>query len=483
MTKPNQSRLPAELWKWDAFDLAEAIRLGGISSREAVAACLDRLDQVNARINAIVHVLGESALAAAEAADQAVGSGTNLGPLHGVPVTIKDNVDQEGAPRTDGVLAYKDQVTQEDSAAVGNWRRAGAIIIGRSNTPAFSARWDTDNDIHGRTFNPWSRRRTAGGSSGGAAAALACGIGPLAHGNDLGGSIRYPAFCCGVTGIRPSMGRVPSHNPSVAEESPLVAQLIAVNGLLARRVRDLRLGLEPLSSRDARDPNWVPAPLFGPPPARPIRVALVPTAPGLHVHPEVEAAVHKAGAALAATGYAVEEVQPPSIEAAAQLWAKLGASDTRHLGWPTLEKHADQGVKRVNHLFMQASPELDLPGYQRALAEVRAHRRAWGLFLERYPIVVGPNSGDLAFEIGFDARDLAAMRHLLQAQALMVAVNLLGLPAVAVPTGRVAVEDAPMGLPIGVQVIAGAFREDLALEAAETIEAHLGFETPVDPVP
>jgi amidase len=483
MSKIGWSRLPAELWRWDALDLAQAIRLGRVSSRDAVGACLDRLDRVNSRINAIVHVLGEGAQRAAEAADEAVRVGAELGPLHGVPVTIKDNVDQEGAPRTDGVLAYKDQIAQEDSAAVANWRRAGAIIIGRSNTPAFSARWDTDNDIHGRTFNPWSRRRTAGGSSGGAAAALACGIGSLAHGNDLGGSIRYPAYCCGVAGIRPSMGRVPSHNPSVAEESPLLAQIIAVNGLLARRVRDLRLGLGPLSARDARDPNWVPAPLRGPRPRRPIRVALVPTAPGLHVHPEVEAAVRRAGAALQATGYEVEEVHPPSIEAAAELWAKLGAADTRNLAWPTLEKHADEGVKQVNRLFMQASPELDLPGYQRALAEVRAHRRAWTLFFEHHPIVVGPNSGDLAFEIGFDALDLSAMRHLLRAQALMVAVNLLGLPAVAVPTGKLAVEDAPMGLPVGVQVIAGAFREDLALDAAEIIEAHLGFETPVDPVP
>ncbi|HZT19392.1 MAG TPA: amidase [Dongiaceae bacterium] len=474
--------LPAELWKWDAVDLAPAIRRRRISSREAVRACLERLSAANPAVNAVVQVLAESALVEASAADAAVKSGETLGSLHGVPVTVKDNVDQEGLARTDGVVAFRDNIAREDSPAVANWRRAGAIVIGRTNTPAFSARWDTDNDVFGRTFNPWSRRRTAGGSSGGAAAALACGIGPLAHGNDLGGSIRYPAYCCGVAGIRPTMGRVPSYNPSVAEESAPVAQLIAVNGLLARRVADLRLGLAPLAAGDPRDPGWVPAPLTGPPPPRPIRVALVLSATGLHVHPAVEAAVLEAGAVLQDAGYAVEEADPPSIEAAAALWAKLGAADTRHLGWPALEKLADEGVKRINAFFMQSAPALDLPGYQRALAEIRAHRRAWSLFLERYPIVLGPNSGDLAFEIGFDARDLEAFRHVMRSQALMVAVNLLGLPAVAVPTGMTAAADAPLGLPLGVQVIAGRFREDLALDAAEVVEARLGLATPIDPV-
>src|SRR5262249_55157347 len=155
----------------------------------------------------------------------------------------------------------------------------------------FSARWDTDNDVHGRSWNPWSRRRTAGGSSGGAAAALASGIGALAHGNDLGGSIRYPAYCCGIAGIRPTQGRVPSFNPSAPTEWPPSAQLIAVNGVLARRVRDLRVGLAAMSVGDPRDPTWVPAPFDGPPPARPIKVAMVTAAPGLYVHPVVVAAV------------------------------------------------------------------------------------------------------------------------------------------------------------------------------------------------
>ncbi|MEA2779814.1 MAG: amidase [Rhodospirillaceae bacterium] len=473
--------LPAELWKWNAVDLARAISLGVVSSREAVAACLDRLTAVNPRINAIVTTLGESALAAADSADAALRAGEALGPLHGVPVTVKDNVDQAGFANVDGIGAFKDRIAREDHPVVANWRKAGAVIIGRSNTPAFSARWDTDNAVYGRSWNPWSRRRTAGGSSGGAAAALACGIGPLAHGNDIGGSIRYPAFCCGVVGLRPTMGRVASFNASAPTERPPTSQMMAVNGLLARRIGDLRLGLEAMSGRDPRDPSWVPAPLEGPPPERPIRVAMVTSAPGLYVHPTIEEAVRKAAAALTDAGYLVEEAVPPSIEDAAALWARLGAADTRHLAWPSIEKLADDGVRRVNSLFLEAVPDLTLPEYLQALAKVQTHRRAWSRFFETYPLILGPNSGDLPFEIGFDSRDLDAMRHLLKAQALMVAVNLLGLPAVAVPTGTTTASDAPQGLPTGVQIIAGRYREDLAFDAAEAIEARHGLSTPIEP--
>jgi amidase len=474
--------LPTQLWKWDAAALARAIRLGTISSREAVSACLERLAAVNPRINAVVVVLAEGALAAADAADAAIRRGEVLGALHGVPVTIKDNVDQAGLANVDGVVANKIRIATEDHPVVAQWRKAGAIVIGRTNTPAFSARWDTDNAVYGRTWNPWSRRRTPGGSSGGAAAALACGIGPLAHGNDLGGSIRYPAFCCGVAGIRPTMGRVATYNSTAVEEQGPAGQLISVNGALARRVGDLRLGLAAMSGRDPRDPNWVPAPLDGPPSARPIRVGLVTEAPGLYVHTQIAAALRQAAAALAEAGYRVEDAEPPSIAAAAGLWARLGATDTRNLGWSAIDKLADDGVRRVNSLFLQAVPEVGLSEYVRLLAEVRTQRRAWELFFEDYPILLGPNSGDLAFEIGFDSRDLEAMHHQLKMQALMVAVNLLGLPAVAVPTGLVPASDAPRGLPIGVQLVAGRFREGLALDAAEAIDARLGLATPIDPV-
>src|SRR5204863_6281537 len=188
-----------------------------------------------------------------------------LALLRGVPVTIKENVAQEGPATGSGVGGCKDVIATRDRAPVASWKRAGAIIVGRTNTPAFSLRWHTDNDLRGRTFNPWHRDRTPGGSSGGAASALAVGIAPLAHGNDLGGSVRYPAYCCGVAGIRPTLGRLAAYNATVTEERPVGMQLMSVQGPLARRVADVRLGLAAMSARDPRDPWWAPAPLVGEP--------------------------------------------------------------------------------------------------------------------------------------------------------------------------------------------------------------------------
>ena len=475
--------LPAELWRWDALDLAAAIRERRISARDAAQASLDRLAAVNPVVNAVNDVQAEDALKAADTADRRVKHGVALGPLHGVPVTIKDLADQKGRATVDGVSAFKTRIAMEDSPVVTNWTKAGAIIIGRTNTPAFSSRWDTDNAVFGRTWNPWTRARTAGGSSGGAAAALAVGIGALAHGTDLGGSIRYPAYCCGVAGIRPTQGRVPRHNSTMAGAIPLFANLIAVNGLLARRVRDLRVGLAAMSEGDVRDPLWVPAPLEGPPPRKPIKVALVTESPGLFVHPAVREAVLRAGQALANAGYAVEEVQPPSIEAASDLRAKLSAADLGGRVMEVFRTLGDADMARHVQLFLDVAPKLKgQEDYQDSLAAVMSHRQAWDQFLAEYTLIVGPNSGDLPVAIGFETRDEDAMRHLLAAQALMTTVNLLGLPSVAVSTGTTAAPDAPRGLPLGVQIIAPRFREDLAFEAAEIVEAALGIATPIDPV-
>jgi amidase len=231
---PQPATPVAPLHAWDAVDLAHGIRTGLISSREAVQACLDRIAAVNPAINAVVDVLADSALAQARAADRAVAAGEALGPLHGVPVTVKVNVDLAGRPTTNGVVAWRDLIAPADSPVVANLRRAGAIPVGRTNTPGFSFRWFTENDLHGRTLNPWSPAHTPGGSSGGASAALAAGIGAMAHGNDIGGSIRYPAYCTGTFGLRPSFGRVPAFNPSASAERPLSAQLMSVPGPLTR---------------------------------------------------------------------------------------------------------------------------------------------------------------------------------------------------------------------------------------------------------
>ena len=474
--------LPSELWKWDAVDLAKAIRMGAVSSRDAVAACLERLDSVNPKLNAVVRVHREEALKAAAAADSAVKRGDTLGPLHGIPVTIKDNIDQAGQPTGNGVGQFQSLIAKDDSPVVANWRRAGAVVIGRTNAPAFSSRWDTDNAPHGRTFQPWSKRRTAGGSSGGAASALAAGIGPLAHGNDIGGSIRYPAYCCGVAGIRPTMGRVPAFNGTASIERTPTSILMAVQGPLARRIRDVRLGLDAMAQGDPRDPLFAPAPIEGPPPKQPIKVALVTQAPGQFFHPAVADAIRRAGAALADAGYAVEEATPPGIDEAAATFAKLLAADVRSLSWETMQKYGDPDLIRSQRLFLADIPEVTLAEYQRAIGEMMKHRRAWSLFMEQHPLVVAPNSGELPFEIGFDLQDADGTHRLMAAQRLMVVVNLLGFPSAAVPVGTASAPDAPQGLPTGVQIVARPFREDLALAAAEIVEARHGLATPIDPV-
>ena len=205
-----------ELWRWSASDLAKAIRDRTVSSREAVESSLERVAAVNPALNAIVQVLEKEALAAADEADASVKSGAVLGLLHGVPVTTKVNVDQRGCATTNGVVAFRDIIATEDSPPVANLRKAGAVFIGRTNTPAFSHRWFSDNDLHGTTRNPWSDKLTPGGSSGGAASAVSAGMGAIAHGNDFGGSVRYPAYACGVAGLRPTPdGFRPSIHPQL----------------------------------------------------------------------------------------------------------------------------------------------------------------------------------------------------------------------------------------------------------------------------
>jgi amidase len=462
------------LWQWDAVELAEAIRLGRVSAREAVEASLERLEAVNGRINAVTVVFAEGARAAADDADRRLRRGETTGPLHGVPVTIKENTDQAGAATTNGVVAFKDVVAEADSPAVANLKRAGAIVIGRTNAPAFSLRWHTDNALRGATLNPWDPARTPGGSSGGAAASVAAGITPLAHGTDYGGSIRYPAYCCGVAGLRPTLGRVAVFNGTAKDEPSPTRQLFAVHGPLSRRVRDLRPALAAMAARDPRDPWWVPAAASGAAPPRPIKVALAVDPSGLGVDPAVAAAVRRAGAALARAGYAVEEIDPPEVDAVAALWWRLVWNETRLMTVPTIRQLGDGDVNRALDVLLASVPELDLTGYMRDMAARARHVRDWLLFLERYPLVVGPVSTEPPFRVGFDIEAAADGERLRRAQRLLIAVNLLGLPAAAVPAG------GADGVPLGVQVIAAHYREDLCLDAAEAIEAQCGLDTPID---
>src|SRR5690348_16571626 len=298
-----------------------------VSSREVVQAHLDRVGAVNPHLNAIVRLLPGEALAAADAADRAVADGSALGPLHGVPFTVKENIDLAGTPTTQAVPALAEAVSPVDAPQVERLRAAGMIPLGRTNLPDFGLRVHTDSALHGLTRNPWNPGRTAGGSSGGEAAALATGMSPFGLGNDLGGSLRNPAHCCGVASIKPSTGAVPAATVIPPEDYNISFQLMAVEGVLARRVADVRAAFTVIAGQHPRDPLSVPAVFTDLGPGERPAVAVLPEPPGGSTHPEVAAAVRRAADALADDGFKVTEAVPPDYEQ-----AKIGRASCRERG-------------------------------------------------------------------------------------------------------------------------------------------------------
>lgn len=460
-----------EIWRWDATQMATAIAARTISSREAVESCVARMADVNPRLNAVTVDLSTRALELADGADAAVARGDVLGPLHGVPVTVKENIDQAGCATTNGLVAQRDFVATDDSPVVANWTAAGAIILGRTNTPGFSFRLDTDNDLRGRTLSPWSAQHTPGGSSGGAASSVAAGITPLSHGNDIAGSIRYPAYACGLAGLRPSFGRVPGFNPSAVAERSLSSQLLSVQGPFARTVRDIRVALATLSRRDSRDPWWIDAPLEGAPPRQPIRVAVV-TNPealgGMRLHPTVAEAMRQAAGWLDDAGYEIVDDVTPGFARAAELWFATQMPEIREYLWPGIQQHGDAGIQRAMGLMLEAHPaDAGIP-YMKALAERARVVRDWQRFLDDVPLVLAPVCTQPVYTRGFDVQDVARTTQLWRECLTLTAVPVLGIPGLAVPTGIVD------GLPTGVSLLAARFREDLCLAAGEAIEARAG---------
>jgi amidase len=471
----------AELWRWPATRLAHAIATAQISSREAVQSCLDRIAAVNPQLNALAEVSAQEALDAAAEADRLVASGGPLGPLHGVPVTTKINSDQAGHVTTNGVAALKDDVAEADSPQVASLRRAGAILVGRSNTPAFSFRWFTNNDIHGRTLNPWDVARTPGGSSGGAGSSVAAGMTPIAHGNDIGGSVRYPAYVCGVVGLRPTVGRVSSMHRLPEGASPLPAfPLMGVEGPLARSIEDARLALRCMAAPDARDPVHVPGATAPPPAPRPLRVGLVRDVGVATSASAVDAALDQAAAWLGDAGYVVEEVELPLLAEAYRLWWLLVMEEFRMV-MPMVEQFGDDAMKRAAQNYYEVRAELfggepGLTDYMTGYGRRATLMRQLGEFMDRYSTILLPVSAEQALEQDADLGGTDRMREVIAAQWSMMAVPVLGFPGLSVPTGVAG------GLPVGVQLVGRRFDEEALLDAGAVIEARAGTFTPIDPV-
>ncbi|MBB5688434.1 amidase family protein [Roseomonas alkaliterrae] len=461
-----------DLWRLPATDLARRIRAKKVSATEAARDALARLDAANPRINAVVDHRPEDVLAQAAAVDAAIARGEDPGPLAGVPVTIKVNADQQGYATTNGLRLQKDLIAQQDSPVVANLRKAGAVILGRTNTPAFSLRWFTRNGLHGHTKNPRDPSITPGGSSGGAAAAVAAGIGAIGHGTDIGGSIRYPAYACGVHGLRPTLGRIPAWNAS-GPERHIGGQIMAVSGPIARTIADLRLGLAAMAARDIRDPWWAGVPLEGPP--APKRAALCIAPEGMALQPAVEAALRDTAKRLEAAGWTVEEAEAPPLREPAALQAMLWLAESRRGLNAALHKEADPDASFVFAEMEALCPQPDLNAFMDGLQKRATFLRQWMEFFERFPVAITPVSGELPFRDQEDVESPEAFRRIMAAQLTQVGLPLMGLPGLAVATGMVGT------VPVGVQLVAGRYREDLLLAAGEAIEAAGVPPAPVDP--
>jgi amidase len=463
-----------DLWRLPAAEMASLIRSKKVSAKEAATSALARLDAVNPKINAVVDHRPEEVLAQAAAVDAAIGRGEDAGPLGGVPVTVKVNIDQQGFATTNGLKLQREAIAKSNNPVIDNLRKSGAVILGRTNCPAFSYRWFTTNLIHGDTKNPRDPGITPGGSSGGAGAAVAAGIGHIAHGTDIAGSIRYPAYACGVHGLRPTMGRIAAFNAALPER-PIGPQISAVSGPLARTIGDIRIALAAMSARDYRDPWWVPAPLEGP--AMPKRVAMCLNPDGLDPVPEVKAAVADAGKRLERAGWTVEEIaNTPPLREAADLQTKLWLGDGYEAQLEMAEREGDPGALACLRGNRARVTPMDQANYAKALTRRATLTRDWMLFFEKYAVLLTPVSGELPFPDHLDRKDDESFKRVWEAQLPQIAIPFMGLPGLVVSTGLVG------KAPVGVHVVSGRYREDLCLLAGEAIEAGGVPPSPIDPV-
>ncbi|MBV9283664.1 MAG: amidase [Acidimicrobiia bacterium] len=447
-----------------AATLAARIRAEELSAQDAVEGCLDAIDRVNGALNAVVQLASERARSEAVAADERQASGAPLGPLHGVPVTIKDCFATDGIVTTVGTAGLRAFVPDTDDVTVGRLRAAGAIVVGKTNCPEFLLGFESDNLVYGRTANPYDLGHTCGGSSGGEAAIVGAGASPLGLGSDSGGSLRVPAHFCGVPTLKPTHGRVPITSAVFPSAGPF-SRLRAV-GTLAPTVDDLALALTVLAGPDGRDPWAAPVPV--PDPAAvdvaSLRVAVY-TDDGVgSPTPETVAAVEGAAAALEKAGAEVEAVRLPVAEQAVERYTGILGGD----GGAGLRRLLDMvGTTEPSPLianmlaFMSANVQ-PASEYADRLARWDRFRLDAMTFLDRVDVVLSPVAAVPALPHGTTFENINAFGY-------VFTHNLTGWPAAVVRAGT-----SPEGLPIGVQIASAPWRDDRALAVARLLEAELG---------
>jgi len=455
-----------ELIYTSATSLAQAIRDKRVSSYEVVEAYIHRIEAVNPQLNAVVQLNAEPALIQAKQADVALARGEIKGPLHGVPITIKDSFDTEGIISTAGTKGRASYIPQQDATAVARMRSAGAILLGKTNLPELSLAYESNNLIYGRTNNPYDLSRTPGGSSGGESAIIAAGGSPLGLGTDGFGSIRLPAHFCGIAGLKPTSGRIP-FTGLLPHGFGASAKLRHV-GPMARYVEDLILTLPILSGVDWRDPATIPMPLEDPSKVelKSLKVAFY-TDNGI-VTPtyEIIGAVRTAVHALADAGAIVEEARPVGIEQSYELFRDLFAAD----GGAGVQRLLQMAGTSEIHPFVQQFGEILRP-HALTTAEFGGLLVRWDMFrstllsfIEKYDVIICPVCATPAWR-----HSSTITEEQLVAGSYSMTYNLTGWPGAAVRGGT-----SPEGLPIGVQVVARPWREDVALAVAQQLETVLG---------
>lgn len=459
------------LWRLSAVETAQKTQAGDVSAEQVAASHIARMNAINPSLNAVVEDLSDAALERARALDAKRASGAKLGPLHGVPVTIKINVDQEGSATSNGVTAFQDVIAPEDAPLVASLKRAGAVLIGRTNTPEFSFRADTDNPLHGRTHNPWGPHVSAGGSSGGAGAAVMAGIGALAHGNDIGGSLRFPAYATGAVTVKPGLHRVPAWNPSQSSERGALIQLMSVQGFNARSTDDLQLAMQTAIQPAAGDPFQAPVPWRGEHP-KSLKVAFTKNTYEFDLHPEVSKALDTAKAALIDAGYEVVEADIPLLrDCALDGYRALLTEVSKTLG-PDIQAHGSAQIKDIFAEYYRRFPKMDEDEFAQVFAKRTHYARVWAQFMETYPLVLTPFLPHPMFKPDRDLEGADGVRDVLGVALYSYSMNFLGLPA-----GVVSTHLAPStgGVqPVGVQIVGQRWREDMVCQAMAEVEKRVG---------
>jgi len=454
------------LWQLSASQTAAQIKAGDITCEAVMQAHLERATQTQS-LNAITTRYDDQAMCEARAADQALTNGKAVGPLHGVPVTIKENVDQYGKATSNGVRDFEELIGTEDAPLVQNFRAAGAIPMGRTNAPELSWRFHTDNELFGATLNPWNKELSPGGSSGGAASSIAVGVGCIAHGNDLGGSVRGPSYCCGITGLRPTTGRIPFYNSSALGERPITIQLSSSQGPLARNVADVKLGYEAMAGYHSLD-TWslpdfdIDRPLNN-------RVALVRDPINVGLDPCVDAALDQAAEALTKAGYDVEIATPPSMYEIYHTYMRLMFTEMSLVKSTLVDRFGSGQLRRVLDHYLQLTEPFELAGYAQALSKRNHYHREWDQFQRRYPIVMTPMVTTAPYKANADTHSLESLEQVLENCSSMASMNFLDLPCMSVPT-----QSRGLGVPIGVQLIGPRYGELHLLAAAQAVEDTCG---------